>query len=63
MKPRLLFDEKQEDQMTALQKANLSWNRYHALNDSTIFDIFGGQLQSKVNILFKYIDYLSYLSL
>lgn len=31
-----------------VEKANLSWNRYHSINDSFIFDLFGGQLESTI---------------
>lgn len=51
VRPKLLYDEKFEDTLDDLEKANLSWNRYHALNDSFIFDLFGGQLQSTIHCL------------
>jgi ubiquitin carboxyl-terminal hydrolase 2/21 len=51
VKPKLLFDERFEDSLSAVQRAELAWNRYHALNDSFIFDLFGGQLQSTIHCL------------
>jgi ubiquitin carboxyl-terminal hydrolase 2/21 len=33
-----------------IEKATLSWNRYHANNNSIVFDLFGGQLESTVFI-------------
>ena len=50
-RPRLEYNEKYEDALSVVEKANLAWNRYHALNDSFIFDLFGGQLQSTVRHL------------
>lgn len=37
-----------DDQLSDEEKAQYAWNRYHLRNDSFIFDLFGGQLQSSV---------------
>ncbi|TPX70604.1 hypothetical protein SpCBS45565_g01590 [Spizellomyces sp. 'palustris'] len=48
VRPRFTYKDEEADNLRDVEKARLSWNRYHAVNNSVIFDLFGGQLQSTV---------------
>jgi len=49
--PKFNYTEKEFDELSDEEKALVSWNRYQLWSSSYIFDIFGGQLQSKVTCL------------
>ncbi|ORX54887.1 cysteine proteinase [Piromyces finnis] len=50
-KPKFNYTEAELDALSDKNKALVSWNRYQLWNNSYIFDIFGGQLQSCVTCL------------
>eukprot|EP00835_Amoeboradix_gromovi_P005989 NODE_631_length_5776_cov_0.697199.p2 type:complete len:432 gc:universal NODE_631_length_5776_cov_0.697199:3444-4739(+) len=43
--------EEQEDNLEPHIKAKLDWNRYQCIHRSIIFDIFGGQFESRIECL------------
>ncbi|KAI8821395.1 uncharacterized protein EV422DRAFT_40737 [Fimicolochytrium jonesii] len=47
-RPRLNYSHDDAERLSDSEKARFAWNKYHAVNDSTIFDLFGGQLESCV---------------
>jgi len=50
-KPKFNYTDDELDALSDDKKALVSWNRYQLWNNSYIFDIFGGQLQSRVTCL------------
>ncbi|KAJ3327076.1 Ubiquitin carboxyl-terminal hydrolase 21 [Blyttiomyces sp. JEL0837] len=51
VRPKFTYPDEESDKLSDVDKAKLSWNRYHAISSSLVFDIFGGQLQSTVTCL------------
>eukprot|EP00842_Homolaphlyctis_polyrhiza_P003821 jgi/Hompol1/443/HPOL_003241-RA len=45
---RFVYKDDDYDRLSDDCKATVSWNRYKRFNDSFIFDVFGGQLESTV---------------
>ncbi|KAJ3118937.1 Ubiquitin carboxyl-terminal hydrolase 21 [Physocladia obscura] len=45
---RFTYRDEDIDKLSDIEKARFAWNRYHCVNSSLIFDLFGGQLQSTV---------------
>ncbi|KAI9362954.1 hypothetical protein DFJ73DRAFT_811732, partial [Zopfochytrium polystomum] len=51
VRPKFTYKDSDVDVLSSSDKATLSWNRYHAVSSSLVFDLFGGQLQSTVKCL------------
>ncbi|ORY52240.1 ubiquitin carboxyl-terminal hydrolase 2-like protein [Neocallimastix californiae] len=49
--PKFNYSDEEFDALNDEEKAKVTWNRYQLWSGSYIFDIFGGQLQSKVTCL------------
>ena len=47
-KVKFEVSEKEEDMLVPEMKAKLDWNRYQCIHRSLIFDIFGGQFESRI---------------
>ncbi|KAI8922022.1 ubiquitin carboxyl-terminal hydrolase 2-like protein [Powellomyces hirtus] len=47
-RPRFNYKDADVDRLSDIDKARFAWNRYHAANDSTIFNLFGGQFMSTI---------------
>jgi ubiquitin C-terminal hydrolase len=64
--PKFSYSDKDFDRLTNSQKACVSWNRYKRYDNSSIIDLFGGQLESVVTCKtcrFQSVTYDTFLDL
>ncbi|KAJ3092260.1 Ubiquitin carboxyl-terminal hydrolase 21 [Quaeritorhiza haematococci] len=47
-RPKFQYPDGDVDKLTEVERARFVWNRYHAINSSFVFDVFGGLLQSTI---------------